>query len=78
VFDDYYQFRESLHALKGSSTEIGAVKLAELARQAEHLKPEQVNSPEMKQVARDIKQAFDEALTALKETLTDHQYETKH
>ncbi len=78
VFDDYYQFRESLHALKGSSTEIGAIKLAELARQAEQLKPEHVNSPEIKQVARDIKQAFDEALTALKQTLSDHHYETKH
>ncbi len=78
VFDDYYQFRESLHALKGSSTEMGAIKLAELARRAENIKPEQINSEEIKQLARAIHQAFDDALSALKKTLISHHYETKH
>lgn len=78
VFDDYYQYRESLHALKGSSTEIGAIKLAGLTRQAEQIKPDQINSHEIKQIARDISQVFNDSLVALKKTITDHNYETKH
>lgn len=78
VFDDYYQYRESLHALKGSSTEIGAIKLAGLTRQAEQIKPDQINSHEIKQIARDISQVFNDSLVALKKTITDHSYETKH
>jgi two-component system sensor histidine kinase RpfC len=39
IKDDYLQFRESLHALKGSSSEIGAYKLSELCLKTESNKP---------------------------------------
>lgn len=78
VTDDYYQYRESLHALKGSSTEIGALELATLCRQAEHLKPEQINSSEMLTLVEKLNNIFEETLSALENTLLSSPYQTNH
>jgi two-component system sensor histidine kinase RpfC len=76
VGDDYYQYRESLHALKGTSTEIGAQILAELCRQAEHLKPEQLNSSEMHNLVEEINRVFEETLRSLQNALQTLSYQT--
>lgn len=76
--DDYYQYRESLHALKGSSTEIGAQELASLCRQAEHLKPEQINSSEMIKLVDRINTIFEESLRALRSALHLSPSQTNH
>lgn len=45
--DDYLDFREALHALKGSSTEMGARELADYCLTGEAFKPYQVGSQEI-------------------------------
>jgi two-component system sensor histidine kinase RpfC len=76
IVDDYYQYRESLHALKGTSTEIGAPFLADLCRQAEHLKPDQLNSTEMHNLVEDINQVFEDTLQSLQNALQTLSYQT--
>jgi two-component system sensor histidine kinase RpfC len=76
VTDDYYQYRESLHALKGTSTELGAQQLAELCRQAEQLKPQQINSQEMITLVDEISAKFEETLSALRRALQTLPYQT--
>lgn len=78
VNDDYYQYRESLHALKGSATEIGAQELALLCRKAEHMKPEQINSSEMINLVDSLNTIFEETLHALKSALQSSPYQTNH
>ena len=78
VRDDYYQYRESLHALKGTSTELGAVTLANLCRQAETLKPAQINSAEMIELVETLNRVFDDTLNTIREALAVAPYQTKH
>jgi two-component system sensor histidine kinase RpfC len=78
ITDDYYQYRESLHALKGTSTEIGAQFLADLCRQAEHLKPDQINSTEMHSLVKDINSVFEETLQSLQSALQTLSYQSNH
>ena len=78
VRDDYYQYRESLHALKGTSTELGAVTLANLCRQAETLKPAQINSAEMIELVETLNHVFDDTLNTIREALAVAPYQTKH
>lgn len=77
VTDDYYQYRESLHALKGTSTELGASTLATLCRQAENLKPAQINSAEMIELVEELNLVFDKTLAAISEALEVAPYQTK-
>lgn len=77
VSDDYYQYRESLHALKGTSTELGASTLATLCREAETLKPAQINSSEMIELVDKLNSVFEETLVAISEALAVTPYQTK-
>lgn len=77
VTDDYYQYRESLHALKGTSTELGASTLASLCRQAENLKPAQINSAEMIELVEELNRVFDKTLAAISEALAVTPYQTR-
>lgn len=77
VNDDYYQYRESLHALKGTSTELGASTLAALCRQAETLKPAQINSTEMIELVDELNRVFEQTLMAISEALAVAPYQTK-
>ena len=65
VASDYPQFRESLHALKGSSTEIGAKKLAEICRQAEECKPNEIGTKKLEKLSNDIEQAYKSTISSL-------------
>ncbi len=56
--DDYLEFREALHALKGSSTELGASKLAEYCLRGESFKPFHIGSLEVSVFTREIEEVF--------------------
>ena len=63
--DDYLEFREFLHALKGSSTELGAHKLVDYCQTGESLKPYQLGSLEMSKFIIDIEAVFVETESTL-------------
>lgn len=65
VSDDYLQFRESLHALKGSAAELGANKLSEICRQAEGYKPYDIGSEELLALSESIEHIYTHTASAL-------------
>ena len=69
AMDDYLRFRQSIHALKGSSSELGATQLVALCLQAERLKPYDVNSTLIIDLAENIDAAFLKTVTVLEESL---------
>mgnify|MGYP003384648471 CR=1 FL=1 len=69
VKDDYLQFRESIHALKGSAAELGATKLVQLCIKAENLKPYDVNSYLIIELGGQIENAFLNTVEALEESV---------
>ena len=71
--DDYLDYRESLHALKGSATELGAGKLVEACLEAEALKPYDIDSEKMSQMCLHVEDVFEKTVTALNNAVTDSQ-----
>ncbi|MDB2705206.1 ATP-binding protein [Pseudomonadota bacterium] len=69
ALDDYLLFRESIHALKGSSSELGATKLVALCIQAEKLRAYDVNSTSIIDLAENIEEAFLKTVTVIEESL---------
>jgi two-component system sensor histidine kinase RpfC len=67
--DDYLGYRESLHALKGSATELGARKLAKYCLQGEDLKPYDTGTTVMTDLCEDIETAFIQTIFALQDTI---------
>jgi two-component system, sensor histidine kinase RpfC len=63
---DYLQYRESLHALKGSSTELGATALIKCCLQGEAFKPRDINSEEIAIFSNQLQEVFKNTSTALK------------
>ncbi|MCC5797091.1 MAG: response regulator [Methylophaga sp.] len=67
--DDYFRMRESLHAIRGSATELNAHSLVELCRKAEQSKPVEIGSPRVLQLAEDIQQCYQDTVAALEQQL---------
>jgi two-component system sensor histidine kinase RpfC len=65
--DDFLGYRESLHAIKGSATELGANNLAELCLQAEILKPHEMGSTRMTSLTEQIEKTFINTVSALED-----------
>ena len=65
IDSDYLEYREALHALKGSSIELGAKRLSALCAQAELLKPYDIGTDGIKKMAAEIEEAFLETTAAL-------------
>ena len=65
--DDFLGYRESLHAIKGSATELGANKLAELCLRAEMLKPYEMGTTHMTNLTEQIEKTFINTVSALEE-----------
>ncbi len=65
VADDYLQLRESLHALKGSATELGAKRLAEACIQGEAYKPYDIGTEKVLRLSHDIEHVYDNTVAAL-------------
>jgi len=70
MYDDYLEYREHLHALKGSATELGAVKLVDTCVEAEALKPYDMGSEKIKQVCELLEQVFHNTVAALNNAAT--------
>jgi two-component system sensor histidine kinase RpfC len=70
MYDDYLEYREHLHALKGSATELGANKLAEVCLDAEALKPYDMDSDKIKQMCLRVEEAFQNTVAALNTAAT--------
>jgi two-component system sensor histidine kinase RpfC len=62
---DYLEYREALHALKGSSIELGAKKLSSICGRGETLKPYDIGTAAIKEMAAEVEQAFNETSAAL-------------
>ena len=65
--DDFLGYRESLHAIKGSATELGANKLAELCLRAEMLKPYEMGTTHMTNLTEQIEKTFINTVSALED-----------
>jgi two-component system sensor histidine kinase RpfC len=65
--DDYLYYRESLHALRGSAVELGALQLVQLCKQAEALKPADIGTPQLLNLCEQIEYTFERSLTALEQ-----------
>jgi two-component system, sensor histidine kinase RpfC len=63
--DDYLEYRENLHALKGSATELGAAKLVETCLQGESLKPYDMGNDKITQMCFRVEEVFNKTITAL-------------
>jgi len=68
--DDYLRYRESLHALKGSSAEIGASRLSKLCLQGESLKVYDIDSIQMHELTLEIDATFVKTISLLEDNLS--------
>lgn len=65
MYDDYLEYRENLHALKGSATELGANKLVEICAQGEALKPYDLGGEKINQMCLRVEEVFKNTIAAL-------------
>jgi two-component system sensor histidine kinase RpfC len=65
MYDDYINYRDKLHALKGSASELGANRLVEVCQEGEALKPYDMGSKKIVQMSERIAEVFDRTIAAL-------------
>ncbi|MDH3218978.1 MAG: ATP-binding protein [Gammaproteobacteria bacterium] len=70
MYDDYLEYRENLHALKGSATELGANKLVAVCAEGEALKPYDMGSEKINQMCLKIEEVFNNTVAALNNAAT--------
>jgi two-component system sensor histidine kinase RpfC len=68
---DFPAFRDNLHALKGSATELGATTLVTLCQTGESLKPYDLDSERMWRLIQELEEAFAQTLLALEQAASD-------
>ncbi len=73
--DDYPAYRESLHALKGSATELGATSLVDVCLKGEKMKPYDIGTEKMRRNNREVEKIFNLTVAAFQETVSA---ETQH
>lgn len=66
---DYPAYRESLHALKGSATELGATELVKICLKGEGFKPYDIGTDKLKRLNREVENTFHLTVTALQEAV---------
>ncbi len=71
--EDYLEYRESLHALKGSATELGANKLVEICVVGESIKPYEMGSDKISYTYKQLEEIFKNTLTALENAVKARQ-----
>ena len=71
--DDYLEYRERLHSLKGSATELGARKLVEICIQCEALKPYDIGSAEINALSHKLEDCFYNTVSALNTAVSPDQ-----
>ncbi len=70
MHDDYLDYRENLHALKGSATELGAHRLVAACIRGESVKPYDMGSETTQQTCIHVEKMFNETVTALNSVVT--------
>jgi len=65
IEDDYLEYRENLHALKGSAIELGAGKLVEICLEAESLKPHDIGSEKIVRLFSGLEEVYNNTVAAL-------------
>jgi len=73
IEDDYLEYREQLHALKGSATELGAGQLVQTCEEAEKLKPYDMGSEKINQMYVRVEKVFKSTVAALNNAATVNQ-----
>ena len=68
--DDYLEYRENLHALMGSATELGASRLVEICQEAESLKPYDMGGKKIAQLCIQLEDIFKNTVAALNNAAT--------
>jgi two-component system sensor histidine kinase RpfC len=66
---DYGQWHDQLHMLKGGASDVGANRLAQLCAEAERIKPYELVGDAARQKLEEVKFALTEAQTALADYL---------
>jgi len=75
IHDDYLQLRESLHALKGTSSELGADKLSGICLQMERCKPYDIGTEKLSKLTNELTYVYHKTVEALNEVLSQHSTE---
>lgn len=70
MLDDYLEFREKLHALKGSATELGANRLVKVCIKGEKFKPYDIGSEKTQLLLKELEHVFAKTITSLEEAVT--------
>lgn len=70
MYDDYLDYRENLHALKGSAIELGAYRLEEVCIEGEALKPYDMGSEKIDLMCQQVETVFNQTVTALVSAVT--------
>ena len=65
MVDDYARYRDKLHALKGSATELGANRLVDACLQGEALKPYDMGTEKIERMSDQIDDVFRKTIGAL-------------
>ncbi len=73
IEDDYPEYRENLHALKGSATELGAGRLVDICLEAESFKPYDIGSDKIARLYTRLEKIFDNTVSALNSAVMDEQ-----
>jgi two-component system sensor histidine kinase RpfC len=64
MYDDYFEYREKLHALKGSATELGAGRLIEICIACESLKPYEIGTKKLLNLVSQLESIFANTIAA--------------
>ncbi|MFT5664694.1 MAG: two-component system sensor histidine kinase RpfC [Gammaproteobacteria bacterium] len=62
--NDFFEFREKLHALKGSATELGANRLIDICVIGESFKPYDIGTEKLNQSCVQLEKIFNQTITA--------------
>ncbi|MFT5224966.1 MAG: two-component system sensor histidine kinase RpfC [Polaribacter sp.] len=68
---DYMEYREKLHALKGSAIELGANKLVSICEVGESLKPYDISTDRIFLLYSELEEAFTNTITAFDNAMID-------
>jgi two-component system sensor histidine kinase RpfC len=72
MLDDYYEFRERLHALKGSATELGANRLVSVCLKGEKYKPYDMGTEKTQLLLKELENVFAKTITSLEEAVVSN------
>ena len=67
--DDFLGYRAGLHALKGSAIELGAIPLVDLCLAGEELKPYDIDTDRIHELANQVEDTFIKTIASLESSL---------